>query len=41
MLLDSHVVLLGNFTALQRIAHVRVQGHERMRKARETKEYLH
>jgi hypothetical protein len=26
---------------LQRIAHVRVQGHERMRKARETKEYLH
>ena len=34
------IALLGNFTALQRIAHVRVQGHERMRKARETKEYL-
>jgi CDP-diacylglycerol---glycerol-3-phosphate 3-phosphatidyltransferase len=35
------VAVLGNFTALQRIAYVRVQGHERMRKARETKEYLH
>ncbi|MDO9303320.1 MAG: CDP-alcohol phosphatidyltransferase family protein [Anaerolineales bacterium] len=35
------IAVLGNFTALQRIAHVRVQGHERMRKARETKEYLH
>jgi CDP-diacylglycerol--glycerol-3-phosphate 3-phosphatidyltransferase len=34
------IALLGNFTALQRIAHVRVQGHERMRKARETKEYI-
>jgi CDP-diacylglycerol---glycerol-3-phosphate 3-phosphatidyltransferase len=35
------IAVLGNFTALQRIAHVRVQGHERMRKARETKGYLH
>ncbi len=35
------IAVLGNFTALQRIAHVRAQGHERMRKARETKEYLH
>jgi CDP-diacylglycerol---glycerol-3-phosphate 3-phosphatidyltransferase len=34
------IAVLGNFTALQRIAHVRVQGHDRMRKARETKEYL-
>jgi CDP-diacylglycerol---glycerol-3-phosphate 3-phosphatidyltransferase len=37
----SVIALLGNFTALQRIAHVRVQGHERMRKAREVKEYIH
>ena len=35
------IALLGNITALQRIAHVRVQGHERMRKARANKEYLH
>jgi CDP-diacylglycerol--glycerol-3-phosphate 3-phosphatidyltransferase len=35
------IAVLGNFTALQRIAYVRVQGHERMRKAREVKEYLH
>jgi CDP-diacylglycerol--glycerol-3-phosphate 3-phosphatidyltransferase len=35
------IALLGNITAFQRIAHVRVQGHERMRKVRETKEYLH
>jgi CDP-diacylglycerol--glycerol-3-phosphate 3-phosphatidyltransferase len=36
------IAVLGNFTALQRIAHVRVQGHERMRKAREAKkEYIH
>ena len=34
------IALLGNITAFQRIAHVRVQGHERMRKAKETKEYL-
>jgi CDP-diacylglycerol---glycerol-3-phosphate 3-phosphatidyltransferase len=34
------LALLGNFTALQRILHVRVQGHERMRKTREEKEYL-
>ena len=37
----SVIAVLGNFTALQRIANVRVQGHERMRKARETKEYIH
>jgi CDP-diacylglycerol--glycerol-3-phosphate 3-phosphatidyltransferase len=37
----SIIAVLGNFTALQRIAYVRVQGHERMRKAREAKEYLH
>jgi CDP-diacylglycerol---glycerol-3-phosphate 3-phosphatidyltransferase len=37
----SVIALLGNITAFQRIAYVRVQGHERMRKARETKEYLH
>jgi CDP-diacylglycerol---glycerol-3-phosphate 3-phosphatidyltransferase len=36
------IAVLGNFTALQRIAHVRVQGHERMRNAREAKkEYIH
>ena len=35
------IAVLGNITALQRILHVRVQGHERMRKARENKEYLH
>jgi CDP-diacylglycerol---glycerol-3-phosphate 3-phosphatidyltransferase len=41
----SIIAVLGNFTALQRIAHVRVQGHERMKKAREAKEakkeYVH
>ncbi len=35
------IAVLGNVTALQRIFHVRVQGHERMRKARENKEILH
>ncbi|MCX6060187.1 MAG: CDP-alcohol phosphatidyltransferase family protein [Chloroflexi bacterium] len=35
------IAILGNITALQRIVHVRVQGHERMRKIRENKEYLH
>lgn len=35
------IALLGNITAFQRIAYVRVQGHERMRKVRESKEYLH
>ncbi|MBE0671945.1 MAG: CDP-alcohol phosphatidyltransferase family protein [Anaerolineales bacterium] len=36
------IALLGNITALQRILHVRVQGHVRMQKAREEKkEYLH
>jgi CDP-diacylglycerol--glycerol-3-phosphate 3-phosphatidyltransferase len=34
------IAVLGNFTALQRIAHVRVQGHERMRKIRQSKEYI-
>jgi len=31
------IALLGNFTALQRILHVRAQGHERMKMAREKK----
>ena len=39
------IAVLGNITALQRILHVRAQGHERMRKAREEKnkarEYVH
>ena len=34
------IAVLGNLTAFQRIFHVRVQGHERMRKAREIKEYI-
>lgn len=37
----SVIAVLGNFTALQRVLHVRVQGHERMKKARESKEYVH
>ncbi len=32
------IALLGNITALQRIIHVRAQGHERMKKAKENKE---
>jgi CDP-diacylglycerol--glycerol-3-phosphate 3-phosphatidyltransferase len=35
------IALLGNITALQRIAHVRVQGHARMKEAREKKQYIH
>jgi len=36
------IAVLGNITALQRILHVRVQGRERMQKAKqEKKEYLH
>jgi CDP-diacylglycerol--glycerol-3-phosphate 3-phosphatidyltransferase len=37
------IAVLGNITALQRILHVRAQGHERMRKSREEKarEYIH
>jgi len=35
------IAVLGNITAFQRIIHVRVQGHERMRKAKDNKEYLH
>jgi len=31
------IAVLGNITALQRIFYVRVQGHERMRKAAENK----
>lgn len=34
------LALLANFTALQRIVHVRVQGHERMKRIREEKEAL-
>ncbi|MCE9646398.1 MAG: CDP-alcohol phosphatidyltransferase family protein [Chloroflexi bacterium] len=34
------IALLGNITAIQRILHVRAQGHERMRLAREKKESL-
>jgi CDP-diacylglycerol--glycerol-3-phosphate 3-phosphatidyltransferase len=34
------IALLGNITAFQRIAYVRVQGHERMRKVKVNKEYL-
>lgn len=34
------IALLGNFTALQRILHVRVQGHERMRRMKQEKETL-
>jgi CDP-diacylglycerol--glycerol-3-phosphate 3-phosphatidyltransferase len=35
------IAVLGNITALQRIFHVRAQGHERMRKAKESKEHPH
>jgi CDP-diacylglycerol--glycerol-3-phosphate 3-phosphatidyltransferase len=35
------IAVLGNVTAFQRIFHVRVQGHERMRKIKENKEVLH
>ncbi|HUM28493.1 MAG TPA: hypothetical protein PKN81_19780, partial [Anaerolineales bacterium] len=35
------IAVLGNITALQRILHVRAQGRERMKKAKENKEYLH
>lgn len=35
------IALLGNITALQRIFHVRVQGHARMHDARKKKQYLH
>lgn len=35
------IALLGNLTAFQRIIYVRAQGHERIRKVRETKEVLH
>lgn len=35
------IAALGNVTALQRIFHVRAQGHERMRKAKANKEVLH
>lgn len=35
------IAALGNITALQRILHVRVQGHERMESNRKKKEILH
>jgi len=35
------IAALGNITAIQRILYVRAQGHERMRKAKEKKEYIH
>ena len=35
------IAVLGNITAIQRILHVRAQGRERMRKAKENKEYIH
>ena len=35
------IAVLGNITAFQRILHVRAQGRERMRKAKENKEYVH
>lgn len=34
------IATLGNITAFQRILHVRVQGHERMQKANQRKEYI-
>ena len=34
------IAILGNVTAFQRIFHVRVQGHERMRISKETREYI-
>lgn len=34
------IALLGNITAFQRIFHVRVQGHDRMKKAKQTKQYI-
>jgi CDP-diacylglycerol---glycerol-3-phosphate 3-phosphatidyltransferase len=34
------IAILGNITAFQRILHVRVQGHERMQKANQRKEYI-
>jgi CDP-diacylglycerol--glycerol-3-phosphate 3-phosphatidyltransferase len=37
----SIIALAGNLTAFQRIFHIRVQGHERMKKARESKEHIH
>lgn len=34
------IAVLGNITAFQRIFHVRIQGHERMKKAKENKQYI-
>lgn len=34
------IAILGNITAVQRILYVRIQGHERMIKAREKKEFV-
>jgi CDP-diacylglycerol---glycerol-3-phosphate 3-phosphatidyltransferase len=36
----SLIALLGNITAFQRIFHVRAQGHERMNRAKEQKQYI-
>jgi len=35
------IAVLGNITAFQRVLYVRVQGHERMKAARENKEKIH
>lgn len=34
------IAILGNITAFQRIFYVRIQGHERMKKAKENKQYI-
>lgn len=34
------IAVLGNITAFQRIFHVRAQGHDRMKKAKEIKQYI-
>jgi CDP-diacylglycerol--glycerol-3-phosphate 3-phosphatidyltransferase len=34
------IAVLGNITAFQRIFHVRIQGRERLKKAKENKQYI-
>ena len=34
------IAVLGNITAFQRVLHVRIQGHDRMKRARSKKEYI-
>ncbi len=34
------IAVLGNITALQRVLHVRIQGHDRMKRAKSQKEYI-